>query len=126
MQQLHPVFNVVKLTRAPSDPIPGRWPKPPPLPEIIDDEEEYIVERILNSRMFQRWLQYLIKWKGYGTEHNSWEYASNVHAPDLIKEYYQRHPAAPHQIRFAAFTSIPFRPIPTTTSGQSSLEGGVV
>ena len=126
MRRLHPVFNVVKLTLAPSDPIPGRRPKLPPPPEIIDDEEEYVVEQVLNSRMFRRRLQYLIKWEGYGIEHNSWEYASDVHASDLIKEYYRKHPAAPRQIRSVVFASIPFRPVPTTASGRSSLEGGVV
>ena len=126
MRRLHPVFNVVKLTLAPPDPIASRRPKPPPPPEIIDDEEEYEVEQVLNSRMFRRRLQYLIKWEGYGMEYNTWEYASDVHAAKLVKEYYQRHPAAPRQIRSATFASIPFRPIPTAASGRSSLEGGVV
>lgn len=35
MSRLHPVFNVVKLTPAPEDPIAGRHAPPPPLPEII-------------------------------------------------------------------------------------------
>ena len=52
MQHLHPVFNVVKLTCASSDLILGRQPKHPPPPEIIDDKEEYLVEEVLNSRMF--------------------------------------------------------------------------
>jgi hypothetical protein len=52
MKHLHPVFNVVKLTLAPPDPIPGRHVPPPPPPELIDGEEEYIVEKILDSRMF--------------------------------------------------------------------------
>ena len=43
-------YYVVKLTPAPLDPIPGRHPKPPPPPEIIDGEEEWIVEEILDSR----------------------------------------------------------------------------
>src|SRR5271168_1572853 len=51
MSRLHPVFNVVKLLPAPSDPIPGRLPQPPPPPEIISGEEEWIVEEILNSTL---------------------------------------------------------------------------
>src|SRR5271156_3315907 len=39
MSRLHPVFNVVKLTMAPSDLIKGHRPHPPLPPEIIDGEE---------------------------------------------------------------------------------------
>ena len=35
MSRLHPVFNVVKLTPAPLNPIEGRRLHPPPLPEMI-------------------------------------------------------------------------------------------
>ena len=73
MSRLHPVFNVVKLLPAPSDPIPGRLPQPPPPPEIISREEEWIVEEILDSKMINRKLRYLGKWEGFGIEHNSWE-----------------------------------------------------
>jgi hypothetical protein len=48
------VFNVVKLTPAPEDPIPGRRVIPPPLPEIVDGEEEWVVEEILDSKMMNR------------------------------------------------------------------------
>jgi hypothetical protein len=81
MSCLHPVFNVVKLTPASADPIPGCHPKLPPPPELVDGEEEYEVEEILDSKMFRGRLRFLIKWKGYGREHNSWEYATEVHAP---------------------------------------------
>jgi hypothetical protein len=40
MRRLHPVFNVVKLTAAPADPIAGRHLTPPPPPEVIGGEEE--------------------------------------------------------------------------------------
>jgi len=53
MKQLHPVFNIVKLTLALEDPIPRRCQNPPPPLELVDGEEEYVVEKILNSRMFQ-------------------------------------------------------------------------
>jgi len=53
MKRLHPVFNVVKLTLAPDDPIPSRRRTPPPPPELVEGEEEYIVEEVLNSRLFR-------------------------------------------------------------------------
>jgi len=40
LRQLHPVFNVVKLSAAPDDPIPGRKPQAPPLPIVVDGELE--------------------------------------------------------------------------------------
>ena len=49
MSRLHPVFNVIKLLLTPSDPIPGRKASPPPLPELVDGEEHYVVEWILDS-----------------------------------------------------------------------------
>jgi len=49
MDRLHPVFNVVKLSLAPLDPIPGHRTSLPPLPEIVDGEEEWVVEEILDS-----------------------------------------------------------------------------
>jgi len=49
MRHLHPVFNVVKLSPAPDNRIVRRRRNPPPLPELVDGEEEYIVEEILNS-----------------------------------------------------------------------------
>jgi len=61
MKQLHPVFNIVKLTPAPDDPIPGRKTTDHPLPIIIDGEVEWEVEEILNSRWHWRRFQYLVK-----------------------------------------------------------------
>jgi len=52
MRHLHPVFNVVKLTPALEDLISERHQNPPPSPELLDSKEEYVVEKILNSRMF--------------------------------------------------------------------------
>jgi len=88
MRQLHPVFNVVKLSAAPEDPILGRKLQAPPPSIVVDREEEWEVEEILDSRWYQRRFQFLAKWKGFSREHNSWEVASDVKAPDLVAEYY--------------------------------------
>ena len=115
MKRLHPVFNVVKLTLAPRDPIPGRRRNPPPPPELVDDEEEYLVDEILNSRMFRRKLQYLVKWEGYGVEYNTWEYSENLdNAPTKVADFHARNPGAPRRIRGTTFGEIPFRSRPLT------------
>ena len=88
MRQLHPVFNIVKLSAALEDPIPGRKPQAPSPPIVIDGEPEWEVKEILDSRWHWRRFQFLIKWKGFSREHNSWEVASDIKALDLIVEYY--------------------------------------
>ena len=49
MRQLYLVFNVVKLSAAPEDPILGRKPQALLLPIVVNREEEWEVEEILNS-----------------------------------------------------------------------------
>jgi transposase InsO family protein len=122
MKRLHPVFNVIKLTTAPVDPITSRHVPPPPLPEIIEGEEEWVVDEILDSKVINRKLRYLVKWKDFGIEHNSWEPWDNLHAPDLIADFYRKHPGAARQIRAIEFQSIPFQPL---VPRRHILEGGV-
>jgi len=128
MKRLHPVFNVVKLTPAPDDPILGRHQPPPPPPELIEGEDEYIVEKILDSRMFRRKLQYLVQWEGYGVEHNSWEYSESVaNAPAKVADFHARNPGAPRRIRAITFGTIPFCPVPfTAASSRCFSRGGVI
>jgi len=61
MRQLHPVFNVVKLSAALEDPILERKPQAPPPPIVVDGKEEWEVEEILDSRWHRRRFQFLVK-----------------------------------------------------------------
>jgi hypothetical protein len=106
--RLHPVFPITKLTLAVPDPIIGRRPKPPPPPVLVDGQQEWEVEAILNSRMFRGRLEYLVKWKGFGIEEASWEPKRNVHAPQLIAKFHEGHPGAPRFIRRVQFERIPW------------------
>jgi len=123
IRQLHPVFNVVKLSATSEDPILGRKLQALPPPIIVNREEEWEVEEILNSHWHQRRFQFLVKWKSFSREHNSWEVASDVKALDLVVEYYRKHPAAPRHIRRTDFDAI-FNP-GTIASRRSNLGGGV-
>jgi len=76
------------------------------LPIVIDGEPEWEVEEILDSRWHRRRFQYLIKWKGYDREHNSWESASEVSAPELTAEFHHEHPGAPRHVRCVEFNNI--------------------
>jgi hypothetical protein len=57
---VHPVFHVSLLEPGCGDPMPGQR-LPPPEPIIIDREPKYEVEDVIDSRIFRRRLQYLIK-----------------------------------------------------------------
>jgi len=103
MSRLHPVFPVVKLTPKPVDPFPGRHPKKPPDPILVDEEEEYFVEKILDSCLRSGKLEFLVKWEGYGYEENQWVPEDNIHASELVKEFYKRHSGAPRRIRVVDF-----------------------
>ena len=65
-----------------------------PPPDLINGEEEYEVEHIINHCRYERsrGLQYLIKWKGYPESDNTWEPANQVHTPNLIKLYHRHSP----------------------------------
>jgi hypothetical protein len=96
-------------------------------PELIKDEEEYEVEAICNHQCFRcsRTLQYLVKWQGYPESDNTWEPADNVHAPDLLKEYQQKHIKASQlltRIISQAGSSQPFHsyPLPSIYNPQVS------
>src|SRR5260370_17772318 len=63
-----------------------------PHPDLIEGEQEWEVEQILDTRRYRSQLQFLIKWKGYSGAHNSWEPEKNLHGTDLVKNYYLRNP----------------------------------
>ena len=97
----------------------------PVIKKVRNGEKEFMVEKILDSQIINQKLRYLIKWEGYGIEHNSWEPADDVHAPECVTEFHQNHPGAPHHIRFADFDTIPFQMLSSVVLGRHSLEGGV-
>jgi hypothetical protein len=93
--RVHPVFHISLLYGHPTDEF-GRRPNPPPPVVTPEGEEEYEVEKILNSRKVGRQLQYLICWKGYGPEEDTWQpKADVVNAPKLVRRFHQQHPEAP-------------------------------
>jgi hypothetical protein len=123
---------VVKLSLAHPDPIPGRQPAPPPSSTLVNSEEEYEVEAILDSQMCYNRLEYLVKWKGYDERHNQWEVHTQIHAKPKIAQFHHTYPGAAHHINAAIFDSIPFTRMDLATSWQSScimtphFEGGVM
>ena len=96
--RIHPVFHVSLLEPKPSTTIPALSSPPPPDPITIDDEEEFEVAAILDSRLFgrRRQLQYLVDWKGYSTADRTWEPLSNVaNSSELLADFHRKYPQKP-------------------------------
>ena len=75
---------------------------------MIGGEQHYEVESILDSRLRAGKLEFLVNWKGYGYEENSWVSEHDVNAPRLISQFYCNHPGAPRHIRATDFASLNF------------------
>src|SRR6266404_4949461 len=98
--QIHPVFHVDLLMPYKEMTTHGaNYTRPPP--DLINGEEEYEVERVINSQQFGRGrqVQYLVKWKGYPDSDNQWIKWQDVNAPDLIVECQRENPDAITHIR---------------------------
>ena len=119
MSHLHHVFNVIKLLSTPSDPIPGRKASLPPPPEIVDGEEHYVVEQILDI------------WFMRGTSSSLWNgkdmdmrkihgFQSKMLLPQTNSVSSIRHSLVLH-VGFVWWPSNPSCPV---LQGHSTLEGG--
>lgn len=93
--KIHPVFHALLLHPYKETTEHGpNFLRPPP--DIINDEEEYEVEQILESRFIRKRIQYLVKWKGYPDSNNLWLPKSLLrNAKELITQFHQEHPNAP-------------------------------
>ena len=94
-----------------------------------EEEEEYEVEEIVDSRLHRGKLQFLVKWTGY--DEPSWQPESDVvgNVDEAISDFYHLHPGAPRRL---ALPTRNLRSIFEFTepdrsngwSGRPTLEGG--
>ena len=96
--RIHDVFHPSLLRKAAEDPLPGQINEPPQ-PVVIDDEEEWEVDDILDSRLFGRGkrLQYRVKWKGLDQD-LEWYNADGGqfdNCQDLVEDFHRRYPIKP-------------------------------
>jgi len=93
--------------------------------DLVNDEEEYKVKTVLDTRQFGRGRkkQYLIKWKGYPDSDNEWVDHKDVHAPKAIREFENSRTAQKGHIRTGTMGEYPITPLitPTTITHTSSM-----
>jgi hypothetical protein len=115
---IHPVFHINLLTPYKETIMHGpNFTRP--APELIDGEEEYSVEKILDSRHFgrRRRLQYLVKWEGYLDVENMWVDKDDIFADDKVREFKASNPDSATHIRSTFVTKSPH----PSTSDRSHL-----
>jgi hypothetical protein len=90
--KIHNVFHVSRLEYHQQSTIPNREIPPPP-PIHIQDMEEWEVENILDAKFFGKTLKFLVKWRGYPTNENTWEPEDHlVNSQLLVDEFKSKYP----------------------------------
>jgi len=84
--RVHPVVNVRRLVKY-REQVEGQ--EKIPLPSVeVDGEKEYEVEEILDRQERRGKTRYLVKWKGYTAEENTWEELENLkNVGEKIEEF---------------------------------------
>ncbi len=86
--RIHPVFHVSLLEPcSPSTRVSGE--ESGTQLEVENEEQEWTVEDIRDSRLRSLELQYLIKWKGFPDEENSWEPVAHLgNSMEYVEEFH--------------------------------------
>ncbi|MBW0486322.1 hypothetical protein O181_026037 [Austropuccinia psidii MF-1] len=95
-KSIHPVFHISPLGPVKTSTIP-HWNQEPSPQIIIEEEEEWDVSQILDSKL-KRGKLYLVEWKGFNKdlERSTWEPAENLkNCPELVKEFHSLYPDKP-------------------------------
>jgi len=74
--KIHPVVNVSRIRKYIGQ-VEGQK-KEQPLPVIIEEEKEWKVERILNKQQVRGKDKFLVRWKGFIAESDTWEGRENL------------------------------------------------
>ena len=115
---IHPVFHIDLLTLYQETITHSANYQCPP-PDLVDNAEEYEVEKILDSQLFSRHkqLQYLVKWKGYPDLDNMWVNKDDVFTDNKVQTFKESNPDARTHLRA---THSMYDPHPLLASSRSS------
>ena len=86
--RIHPVVNISWIVRY-KEQVKGQK-KEEGKPIEVEGMEEWEVEKILNKKKMRGVEKYLVRWKGFTAEGDTWERRENLkNAEELIKEFEQ-------------------------------------
>jgi len=84
--RIHPMVNISRVQLYKPQ-VEGQK-KTPPKPVIIEREEEFKVEKIINKRTIRGKEKFLVRWKGYMVEEDTWENRENLeNTKELVEEF---------------------------------------
>jgi len=87
--RIHPIINVSQIVRY-KEQVKGQKKEEGKLVEV-EGVEEWEVEKILNKKKIRGVVKYLIRWKGFTVEGDTWERRENLkNAEKLIEEFEHR------------------------------------
>jgi hypothetical protein len=94
--RIHPVVSIAHLEPAAKGHDPFKRPQPDHPPPVSGTSDEYEIDTILDKRTRtvrrKEVTEYLLRWKGYGPEFDSWYAKEDLdNAADLVKNYEERH-----------------------------------
>jgi len=96
--RIHPVVNVSRV-RLYKLQVEGQKKILPKL-VIIEGEEEFEVEKILNKRRVRGKEKFLVRWKGYTAEEDTWENRENLeNTKELVEEFEREHGEEAEKLR---------------------------
>jgi len=95
--RIHDVFHSELLRPAVDDSLPGQKNEPPG-PIVVNDEDEWEIDDILDSRRYRRRLQYRVKWKSYDNDLN-WYNADGdefMNAQEVVDDFHTKYSRKAH------------------------------
>ena len=94
--KIHNVFHISLLEPAPKNVRRNEQAVQPRIENYDDacDDELYDLEDILDSQRIDGELHYLVHWKGYSHDEDSWEPVTAINADKLIRRFHRQNPEA--------------------------------
>lgn len=56
-------------------------------PKTTSDGEQYEVQAIIKHRRKSRSIQYLVRWKNYPPDQDTWQFESDLNCPTILNAY---------------------------------------
>ena len=92
--QIHNIFHPNLLRLVAKDPLAGQINDPPPS-IVVNNEEKWEVDDILNAKKHGKRVLFQVEWKKYDKD-KQWYPSTNFNnVREIVDDFYKRHPTKP-------------------------------